>query len=173
MIKRCTKCCAEKDSDEFAVQKRHKSGRQSWCKSCHGKLRNNDPEYRRQSVLKTRHRMSVEEYNWLATLQNGVCAICFETNIDRRRLAVDHDHLCCPHRRSCKNCTRGLLCDRCNRYALPQIEKHKHLQNDFIREYLRRRPLLQIAAMQSLSPPLDQIPIHRFEKVEQSGTPYN
>lgn len=53
--------------------------------------------------------------------QGGVCAICggTETAIDPRRgrvkrLAVDHDHRCCPGERSCGRCLVGLLCARCN-----------------------------------------------------------
>jgi hypothetical protein len=30
-------------------------------------------------------------------------------------LAVDHDHNCCPSKKTCGKCIRGLLCMDCNR----------------------------------------------------------
>jgi hypothetical protein len=65
--------------------------------------------------------LTVEQYDQMLLVQGGVCAICKQPETHRHRgtgvvvsLAVDHDHRCCPGRRSCGNCVRGLLCDRCN-----------------------------------------------------------
>lgn len=48
----------------------------------------------------------------LYDFQGGHCAIlnCRATG-KTRRLAVDHDHKCCPGRTSCGKCVRGLLCN--------------------------------------------------------------
>ncbi len=53
-----------------------------------------------------------EVYWALYEFQGGRCAIlnCRATG-KTRRLAVDHDHKCCPGRTSCGKCVRGLLCN--------------------------------------------------------------
>jgi hypothetical protein len=51
------------------------------------------------------------EYAELLAFQGGTCAIpSCRANGTRRRLAVDHDHACCPGPESCGKCVRGLVC---------------------------------------------------------------
>ena len=70
------------------------------------------------SRLHRDHGIDATEYARLVDLQGGGCAICGGVNDDKngkyRRLAVDHDHGCCPVGRSCSVCFRGLLCHKCN-----------------------------------------------------------
>lgn len=54
------------------------------------------------------------QYAVMLDAQNGACAICGRTNKNGTALAVDHDHSCCPGKRSCGKCVRGLLCSNCN-----------------------------------------------------------
>lgn len=61
----------------------------------------------------------VEVYEALLEAQGGACAICGRPETAMLRgvvvsLAVDHDHACCPGKRSCGRCIRGLLCNACN-----------------------------------------------------------
>jgi hypothetical protein len=65
----------------------------------------NTKEIIRKSKLMTRYDLTLKEYNELYFSQNGVCAICQNTN-RTKNLGVDHDHF--------SGRTRGLLCDYCN-----------------------------------------------------------
>lgn len=76
----------------------------------------------RSGNLWNRHRITLERYEEMLAEQGGVCAACGkpETAVNGRSgrvqaLSVDHDHSCCPGKKSCGRCVRGLLCDRCNR----------------------------------------------------------
>jgi hypothetical protein len=55
--------------------------------------------------LKRQFGIDQEDYMWLLSQQNGVCAVC-EKPPGSRHLAVDHDHK--------TNKIRGLLCSNCN-----------------------------------------------------------
>lgn len=53
-------------------------------------------------------------YQAILHAQNNSCAICYQPFGDSPP-NVDHDHLCCPGKRSCGKCIRGLLCGHCNK----------------------------------------------------------
>lgn len=75
---------------------------------------------RLSSQLKYRFNITLVEYEAILAGQGGVCAIC-GSKPGKIRLAVDHSHDCCPGRRSCGNCIRGLLDKKCNFYLLGRI----------------------------------------------------
>jgi hypothetical protein len=69
----------------------------------------------RDQSLMYQYKMTSEEYNAKLKRQGGHCALCSTAPKEGgRRLAVDHDHSCCPGKTSCGKCVRGLLCTSCN-----------------------------------------------------------
>ena len=71
-------------------------------------LRRQQPTY-----LTYRYNITESDYDRMLLDQGGGCAICGKKP-NHRRLHVDHDHACCPPKKSCGKCVRGLLCDYCN-----------------------------------------------------------
>lgn len=58
-------------------------------------------------------RLREDAYNALLKKQKKRCAAC-RAPFGAKTPHVDHDHACCPGRRSCGKCVRGLLCGHCN-----------------------------------------------------------
>lgn len=69
----------------------------------------------RSASLKRKFGITLAQYEALLDAQGGGCAVCSKTEgANGRRLAVDHDHSCCPSQKTCGQCVRGLLCSTCN-----------------------------------------------------------
>lgn len=73
----------------------------------------------RSSFLKGNYKMSQAEYDATFIAQGCVCAICHlpETHCYKGvvvQMTVDHDHACCPGKKTCGKCIRGLICHDCN-----------------------------------------------------------
>lgn len=74
-----------------------------------------DPTARRQSHMKSRFGLTLEQYEAMVQAQHNLCAICGQPERQKRNsgaskplgLAVDHDHQ--------TGRVRGLLCRACNR----------------------------------------------------------
>lgn len=117
--KLCRTCQKEKSVEDFHNLKKSKDGKQAQCKACQ-KARLSTPEMiekRRDAAWRSclkRFNLTVEQYEAMFQKQAGVCAICHKPETGGTRLAVDHDHACCPDDSSCGKCVRGLLCKRCN-----------------------------------------------------------
>lgn len=75
--------------------------------------------------LSGRFGISPADYDALLERQGGGCAICGSKR-NGLRLPVDHDHSCCPGRKSCGKCIRGILCVRCNT-IIGFLEKNSEL----------------------------------------------
>lgn len=74
-----------------------------------------DPDWERRRYLWTQFHITLEQYDELLAAQGGHCALCPATPDKHvKKLHVDHDHSCCPGKRSCGKCVRGVLCVNCN-----------------------------------------------------------
>lgn len=71
------------------------------------------PDHSSASAVPAKKGITEADYDRLLAAQGGVCAGCLEPP-GERRLAIDHDHKCCPGQTACGGCVRGLLCTRCN-----------------------------------------------------------
>lgn len=134
--KTCTKCNENKPIEMFYIQDKKKQSRQAECSKCEQDRRKiaiaNNPNYDKQieanrkkkwgdahperlrnSRLKSVYGIDNKRYAEILESQNGVCAICHETETKMnkeqnipKRLAVDHCHS--------TEKVRGLLCFDCN-----------------------------------------------------------
>lgn len=86
--------------------------------------------------------LTEENYTKILLAQNSCCAICGSEDPGgaAKEWLVDHDHACCPGRRtdsvkSCGKCIRGLLCSKCN-FGLGQFKDDPNILQAAI-EYIK------------------------------------
>ena len=99
-VKTCTKCNSIKpeDAQHFRVNKRLKSGLDSWCRDCANEYRNN----RRKTIPPKEWNIPQEQVErFIDAKQTEECVIC-----GLAAEVVDHDHK--------TGRIRGALCQRCN-----------------------------------------------------------
>lgn len=139
---RCRECTKRINDETYA--KEHPDSRKLRRRA----IREEHPERsqamdRKQSLR--RKNVSIEDYERMLAEQGGCCAIC---GIERteRRLAVDHDHRCCPDRKTCGHCVRGVLCHRCN-LSLERLEADPEWAIKAL-AYLARYPLNVAGSLQ-------------------------
>lgn len=100
----------------------HKAYRKNHPLDAAGKIKAKD------SSLRCKYGLTIQDYNQLCESQKGVCSICKKKNLHNRSLSVDHNHTTSK--------IRGLLCDKCNRAIGVFNDDIKLLQNALI--YLSR-----------------------------------
>lgn len=112
-IKECCTCQRALSSSYFCDAHWRAKSRQR-CIECALRHRPS-PEQARERKLRSQYGLSLEQYELLLIQQGGRCAICrVESPGNGRDWSVDHDHGCCPGKRTCGRCVRGLLCCNCN-----------------------------------------------------------
>lgn len=106
MTKRCTKCREFKPYDRFYLSRNKPDGYQNYCKDC---CSDRQTWYRRLNL----YGLTKEQFEAMLAAQSGNCAVCFMSFGDDPP-NLDHRHDCCPSKKTCGKCARGLLCSRCN-----------------------------------------------------------
>lgn len=101
--KQCASCLRWQAESDFQNNKQSVDGLRSWCRGC-------ARERRRLNC----YGVGPERWADLWAAQEGRCPVCTRTISESQRLAIDHDHNCCPTTRSCGECVRGILCTPCN-----------------------------------------------------------
>lgn len=104
------------------------------------KLRLQKRRYQLARHLVTKYGMTVEDYEAMLAEQGGVCAVCERPPKTGRRLAVDHDHACCPGEGSCGKCVRGLLCTTCNTWlGFYENREWRDMADRYLEREIQRR----------------------------------
>ena len=106
-MKKCNLCLTKKPLQSFYKKYSGRHGVEAVCKQCHAVLQ-------RAFHLKQKYGFGPTTYSDLLAKQHGVCLICLEAPRPGKVLHVDHRHSCCPGKRSCGQCIRGLICGPCN-----------------------------------------------------------
>lgn len=99
--KQCSTCALWLPPDNFSGHPATADGLQVRCRAC---------TYAARRF--TQYALTGDLIAQIMQRQKHRCAICARDI--RGRYTVDHDHACCPGRKSCGRCVRGFLCDRCN-----------------------------------------------------------
>lgn len=75
----------------------------------------------RNRHIRNTYKIEPGDYKAIYDAQGGKCYICRRATGAARSLAVDHDHKCCPGRKSCGKCIRAILCGSCNKGVLGHL----------------------------------------------------
>lgn len=130
-VRTCPSCKTEKSLSDFYNDASRSSGKSAYCAACTRDRweawKKENPERNRvvqarnvkKSTLKKFYGLTIEQWQGILDSQQGVCAI--EGCGSDKKLAVDHDHACCPEKFSCGKCIRGIICSECN-LALGKIK---------------------------------------------------
>ena len=118
LSKPCSRCKLTKSLPEFHNDASKPSGKRPECKACastgFAKYQAANPDAWWAPRMLSKFGITADRYAELVAGQRGACAICKRPDPRGFRLSVDHDHVCCPGKKSCGKCVRGLLCGNCN-----------------------------------------------------------
>ena len=129
-MKTCTSCKKTLALNNFFKDKHRKDGHYVKCKQCQSvyakQWRLNNSEKARNSYIKSKYGITLEEYNKKLKEQYDSCAICSTLFPGGNKISffIDHDHKTSQ--------VRGLLCRECN-----LMIGHAKDNTDILREAVR------------------------------------
>jgi hypothetical protein len=77
----------------------------------------NHPEKTIDDRRKWQYNITPDQYKQMLEEQQNRCKVCTVELSCAQRLTmpcIDHDHRCCPAKKSCGKCVRGIICYGCN-----------------------------------------------------------
>lgn len=114
---RCRKCVDRRSVEQ--ARERRKADPDKYARLQKIQTQQKNPLNQKHWQLRSLYRIGIDDYFSILDAQNSVCPICLrlfeDGKIDGKYGQVDHDHACCPDKKSCGHCIRGILCDRCNK----------------------------------------------------------
>jgi len=112
------------------------------CRDCwklfRASTKNTDAHRTRRAKIKSKYKLTLEQYEEMLKAQDYKCAICdLHYSEFKHPLCVDHDRACCSGDITCGNCIRGLLCSQCNIGigGLRDNEQYILSALDYVRKY--------------------------------------
>lgn len=138
VAKVCPMCRTEKPADEFYRNLARNDWLSTYCKACwsaDSKARYpNNADRMKDSRLRSRYGITLEEYEEILLAQGNKCAICgARPKYESRSFSVDHSHE--------DGRVRGILCVRCNKDKLGNLTLAEALA---IVAYLEHPPVLDV-----------------------------
>lgn len=113
--KRCIRCREWLPESSFGASAKAGDGLRTECRLCRSKDRAAITQKIHAQRVSSSFGVPLEWYANTLAEQKGACAICKRAvGPTTRRMAVDHDHSCCPTLPACGKCVRGILCTPCN-----------------------------------------------------------
>ena len=91
-----------------------------------------NPDKRAAASRKHYYKITKDEFDAKMISQDSKCVICGKP---LTRPSLDHGHNCCPGKKSCGKCIRGILCQGCNTILGLAQDSIEVLQNAI--QYLR------------------------------------
>jgi len=139
MVVKAKRCCARCTKQLSPSRQKLK-----YCYRCDAAVKKEQAEKSHRTRVAAVYGIVLGFYDALLRYQLGRCAICRRATGLKRRLAVDHDHACCPTLPACGECVRGLLCKPCNRMLGHGRDDPEFF--DRAADYLRNPPAKKVLA---------------------------